>query len=308
MKYSIIIPIYNTEKYLDECLKSIIKNNNIEIMLIDDDSIDKSYEICLQYSKKYDNIKVFHNDQHKGVSYCRNIGILNSESEYLIFIDSDDTIYENSINNVDKRINKNNDIYFLKNYKTNENKKEFIIDKNISLINTKDNYLETISSLYKFPGSVHGKIFRKQFILENNILFDENLVVNEDIDFVINALLKSKNVKYINEKFYKYYKRNGSITDNWTNEKLYSILKNIEKNIDNDKEFTYPVLAYQYIVFLGLLYYISKEDRKKLDYKKYKYLLKYGKTKKIKLIRLLVNILGINITSKILNIYLRIRK
>ena len=159
MKYSIIIPIYNTEKYLEKCLNSIINNNNIEIILIDDASIDNSYEICLEYSKKYDNIKVFHNEKNKGVSYCRNLGILNSKGEYLIFIDSDDTLYENTINKIDKKINKNNDIYFFKNYKIIENKKEIIIDKNISLINTKDDYLEIISNLDKFPGSVHGKIF-----------------------------------------------------------------------------------------------------------------------------------------------------
>jgi len=308
MKYSIIIPIYNTEKYLVKCLNSIINNNNIEIILIDDASIDNSYEICLEYSKKYDNIKVFHNEKNKGVSYCRNLGILYSKGEYLIFIDSDDTLYEDVINNKDKRINKNNDIYFFKNYKIIENKKEIIIDKNISLINTKDDYLEIISSLDKFPGSVHGKIFNKNFILENNILFDENLTINEDIEFVINDLLKSKNIKYIDEKFYKYYKRNESTTNNWTKEKLNSILKNIEKNIDNNTKFTYPVLAYQYIVLLGLLNFISKQDRKNLNYKKYKYLLKYGKTKKIKPIKNIVDIFGINITSKILNIYLRIRK
>ena len=139
-------------------------------------------------------------------------------------------------------------------------------------------------------------------------MFDENLTINEDIDFVINALLKSKNIKYIDEKFYKYYKINESTTNNWTKEKLNSILKNIEKNINKNKEFTYPVLAYQYIVLLGLLSFISKNDRKKLNYKKYNYLLNYGKTKKIKIIKLLVDILGIDITSKILNMYLRIRK
>ena len=97
-KVSIIVPIYNVELYLRKCLDSIINQSysNLEIILIDDGSTDRSGEICDEYSKLDNRIIVIHNN-NKGVSYSRNYGIRLSTGKYILFIDSDDTVDKNYV-------------------------------------------------------------------------------------------------------------------------------------------------------------------------------------------------------------------
>ena len=118
---SVIVPIYNSEKYLDNTIKSIINQTykNLEIILVDDGSTDKSYEICKKYQKKDNRIKLFH-QKNKGVSFARNIGIENSNGEFLTFLDSDDLIdkkmYEKLFNAFDNNLD-----YVFCDYKTKKN-------------------------------------------------------------------------------------------------------------------------------------------------------------------------------------------
>ena len=101
---SIIVPVYNSEKYLKECLNSIVSDNHlIEIILVDDGSTDQSATICDEYAKKVDNIRVFHLT-NKGVSAARNFGIKHSNGQWIWFIDSDDFIAINAIKVIIKNI------------------------------------------------------------------------------------------------------------------------------------------------------------------------------------------------------------
>ena len=101
---SIIIPVYNVEKWLNKCIDSILVQSykNFEIILVNDGSTDKSGDICDKYSKEDNRIKVFHN-KNKGLSYSRNFGVKNSNGKYVMFVDSDDFISD--INIIDKFIN-----------------------------------------------------------------------------------------------------------------------------------------------------------------------------------------------------------
>ena len=92
-KITIIIPVYNSESYLEECLDSVIKQDysNLEIILVNDGSTDKSIEICIKYSQIDSRIVVI-NSINKGVSSARNIGLKNANGKYVIFVDSDDEI------------------------------------------------------------------------------------------------------------------------------------------------------------------------------------------------------------------------
>ena len=91
---SIIIPVYNAEKYLDRCLNSILEQtyNNFELILIDDFSTDKSQEICKEFTKKDSRISLLVNEVNKGVSFTRNKGIYEAKGEFITFIDSDDWV------------------------------------------------------------------------------------------------------------------------------------------------------------------------------------------------------------------------
>ena len=90
--FSIIIPVYNSEKYLFQCIQSVLnqKYSNVEIIIVDDCSTDKSLTIIRSFAKRYNNIKIICNKKNEGVSVCRNKGISNAVGKYIIFLDSDD--------------------------------------------------------------------------------------------------------------------------------------------------------------------------------------------------------------------------
>ena len=125
--FSIIIPIYNSEKYLKRCVKSIInqKFKNFEIILVEDCSKDSSQKICKFFFKKYKNIKLVKHMERKGVSVSRNDGIKTAIGKYLMFIDSDDYLLNGSLDNIAKFIKKNEDkkIVFLNSFFTKFGKK-----------------------------------------------------------------------------------------------------------------------------------------------------------------------------------------
>ena len=112
-KISIIVPIYNTEKFLDKCLNSLVNQTykNIEIILIDDGSTDNSLNICLDYQKKDNRIKVIH-QENKGLSGARNRGFEESTGDYIWYIDSDDYIENDSLKVIKPYLDKYDIIVF----------------------------------------------------------------------------------------------------------------------------------------------------------------------------------------------------
>ena len=106
-KFSIIIPVYNVEKYIKRCLDSVFNQtfNDFEVIVVDDGSTDKTNTICNDYCKNNENMKVIHTE-HVGVSASRNIGINNASGEYILFLDSDDYIDKNSLIYISELIKK----------------------------------------------------------------------------------------------------------------------------------------------------------------------------------------------------------
>ena len=128
MDLSIIIPCYNSEKYLKNCLNSfcnqIKRYNKIEVILVNDSSTDGTSKILKSYGKKFKFIKILKNKKNLGVSLSRNLAINRSRGNYILFLDSDDEIIKNSILSLLKLIKKNNrDIIVLRNKGATENPK-----------------------------------------------------------------------------------------------------------------------------------------------------------------------------------------
>ena len=204
---SVIVPIYNSEKYLDNTIKSIINQTykNLEIILVDDGSTDKSYEICKKYQKKDNRIKLFH-QKNKGVSSARNKGIENSNGEYITFIDSDDLIDKRMYEKLFTAFDNNIDYVFCdykikKNMVNNSNK---ILDMTI---------YDKIYKSFPYDGGANWCLYRKKIIKKYNIKFRENLFFAEDLDFLISYLIRcKKNIKYVDEKLYYYVNNSDSIT------------------------------------------------------------------------------------------------
>lgn len=113
IKYSFIVPVYNTEKYLKKCLDSLVNQtfDNFEIIIVNDGSIDKSSEIIKKYKEKYSNIKSIE-QKNQGLSMARNNGVKKASGDYLIFVDSDDYIETNLLEEVDKVIGDNDILRF----------------------------------------------------------------------------------------------------------------------------------------------------------------------------------------------------
>lgn len=203
---SIIVPIYNVENYLKKCINSLVNQTykNIEIILVDDGSTDSSCYICDEYKEKYSNIKVIHK-KNEGVSIARNVGIDSSKGDYIFFIDSDDFIENNVIEDLVKNFV---DVDIIKiSYKIINKSK--IKDISISKTFSKNEYLEAI--LYgSIGGHCWGYLFDRKII--KDLYFDKNTSCMEDTIFVISCVLRANKIKCINDSFYNHVINENGIT------------------------------------------------------------------------------------------------
>lgn len=177
---SIVIPIYNTEKYIRECLDSLLKEKvSIEIIIVNDGSTDDSYLHIKDYLK-YDNIKYFY-QENSGVSKARNFGILQATGDYIMFLDSDDLIKEGSLKLISEKIEKYDPDCVIYGHRKFYGHKKFNTHNTISIerlnfleedkIYNSNEILKYVFNL-KIRGYVCDKIFRRSIWVDNNIKFD----------------------------------------------------------------------------------------------------------------------------------------
>lgn len=186
-KISIVVPVYNAEKYLVRCIDSILAQTfpDFELLLINDGSKDKSGVICENYASKDNRIKVIHTE-NGGVSKARNIGISIAEGDYLMFCDSDDYVESNWCSSLyvyvtkGKRILPISGIRFVYNFRNHNNKEVLKVFNQKDVIH-KGEYFETYKN--GLSGSVCCKIYERSIIVENSIFFDINVNRAEDLLF-----------------------------------------------------------------------------------------------------------------------------
>lgn len=214
-KVSIIVPVYNAEKYLDDCLKSIITQTykNLEIILINDGSTDNSLKVCYKYKEIDERIVVVNNKNH-GVSYSRNCGIKIATGNYIVFIDSDDIIDIRYIEKLIEPTKKEDYDLIICGLTHKFREKEKWISKK-EIIPNLDKLTGNIKLDYRFL--VHYylevpfvKLFKKSIIDKNNITFPENLLISEDQVFNREYIKHVKKYTYIDEYLYMYYHRNNN--------------------------------------------------------------------------------------------------
>lgn len=199
---SIIVPIYNAEKTIEDCINSIINQSykNIEIILVDDGSTDNSVSICKKMQSK-DNRIIVYSKKNGGVSSARNYGLNVATGEYIGFVDSDDTINSEFIKTAIDNIKNNNADLFCCNY--NEGKKKSknskLIKKYINII--KQDYM-LLLKIYK--GFLWNKIYKKELIEKHTIRLNENITMCEDLLFNFQYLKLCNKVSYSFEKNYNY--------------------------------------------------------------------------------------------------------
>lgn len=206
-KITVIIPVYNVEKYLVEAIEATINQTykNLEIILVDDGSTDSSGVICDEYAKKDTRIKVIH-QENRGLSGARNTGLDNATGKYIMFSDSDDTFELDACEELYKFIEKTNADYIVGNY-TNMDEDGTKWDKPVFDLNkfqeSRLSIEDYTNSFYTMNSGVWNKIFRKSFLDDLKIRFIEKLPA-EDAVFTTYCFIKSKCVYYMPKVVYDY--------------------------------------------------------------------------------------------------------
>lgn len=210
MLFSIIVPIYNVEPYLDRCVESLINQTyrDIEIILVDDESPDRCPEMCDKYAEKDPRIKVIHK-KNGGLSDARNAGISVASGEYLIFVDADDYVERDLCKRMVPFAQKGYDILI----------GDAIVEggavnlEHISMnkIMSGEEYLLEAYRNNKTPMAVWLNIVNRKFLLANNLFFKFG-ILHEDEEFTPRMLLKAQTVACTGVVFYHYIIRENSIT------------------------------------------------------------------------------------------------
>lgn len=217
---SVVVPIYNVEKYLRECVDSIINqtHRDLQIILVDDGSPDNCGAICDEYAKADDRVVVLH-CENGGLSVARNRGYEICKGEYILFVDSDDYLESNAIEVLCAHMQKNNlQMLFYDALSFDETNDKVSIDE-INKYIRKNDYSKVCSGAelflrflendeYRSP--VQYCLFRKSFIDDNNLSFHKG-ILHEDEEFTLLALLYAQRVKHIPDVLYHHRFRVDSI-------------------------------------------------------------------------------------------------
>lgn len=321
---SVIIPVYNVEKYLRQCVDSVLKQTYklIEVILVDDGATDSSSEICDEYSLKDRRIKVIHK-KNGGASSARNEGIKEAKGDFIVFLDGDDYWLEEEFLEyiVVNKIKEKTDIVIFGYTQVINNSHKHKRDLNFEKLiekSEKSEWLKELINNNKLQSAACNKIVRLDMIRKYQLFFVENITA-EDIDWTARVMLSSRYIGYYDKLIY-YYRRNENSVSN--NIKIKSIkdlehqvftIVELSKDIDNKsiRDAYMNYCAYQYITLLncmcliwgenGIREYINKAE-------KYRYILKYNKNKKVRIVYLFDKILGYQGMLIMLRLYLNIRR
>lgn len=263
---SIIVPVYNVEKYIVEALDSITIMNleNIEIILVDDGSKDNSGEICDNYANRYDYISAYH-VKNGGVSSARNIGISYANGKYIVFFDPDDIMNSDIILKIENYFAEDVDMITFMYEKINENGKKY--EWNYQCIeNKKYEKYEFINKYYRnfrtIPCFAWQSIYKTDIILKNKILFPMGISIAEDADFYMQYIKKiSGKVLFKNEPLIKYrINRSGSATTCVKKKTVKDAMKIYEKYSDVEEN---PVISEKFVnLYKDIIFLIAKVDSK----------------------------------------------
>lgn len=261
-KVSVIVPVYNAEKYLHRCVDSILSQTfkEFEILLIDDGSKDKSGKICDEYAHKDCRVKVFHKE-NGGVSSARNFGLDKANGEYISFIDSDDWVVSSYLAELLFLCNENVDlvecgyVYY--------GKEKLSFETEFNMMDSESYLIKLFQNRRFYEGFLWVKLFKASLI--DTLRFEPKLAYNEDRVFITQYMLKCRRVAATQKCLYNYdnthanaMSKFGSIIDNKTITELdsYCFLLKLPKLSENVKKTISKYAQYVLLVF----YNIAKND------------------------------------------------
>lgn len=316
MKVSFILPIYNVEKYLSECVKSILAQtySDFEILLVDDGSPDNCPALCDEWARKDNRIKALHKP-NGGLSDARNYGLDHAQGDYVVFVDSDDFwMGRDSLEKLIKVVDAHpecdfigyNCSYYYSDTKTYA--KWVRYDENLVVPTDKNVAICSLVASGTMPMSACLKIIKRKSLSDMGLRFIKGTIA-EDIPWFIDLLDGSKKCMFVNQYIYA-YRQNvaGSITTSGnpkSTSDLFTIVKNEIKKMDSRniskeaKEALYSFLAYEFCILLTSD--MPKEMKGELI--QYKWLLNYTVNPKVRKAAFVNKLFGIKVTEWVMKFY-----
>lgn len=250
--FSIILPAYNAEKYIKQCIESLLEQsyNYFEIIIINDGSTDRTLDIIKTFLRKDSRIKLI-NKKNEGVSIARNRGLAQAIGEYIIFVDADDLVNKNLLSTLYLVIKEfNNELDYIRyEYQTIDQAGNHLYP-NYERIKRKKYNGKVINSNSCIKNIVRNEFFlwsgafKKDIINKNKIFFKEGCTYNEDTLFMVSFFLYSKNHIYIKDIMYKYRKYENAATSTFTKqnyEDVKGIFLDLVTKLNNDSEIDFPI-------------------------------------------------------------------
>ncbi len=275
IKFSIIVPVYNVEKYLSKCLDSLVNQtySNIEIICINDGSTDNSLQILENYAQKDNRIKVI-NQENQGVSVARNNGIDNATGDYILFVDADDWLEFNACDVLNKSIKKDStELVIFWHYDIiNEQKKSSLPQiKQYNLCNREFYLLENYTSVANYIPllTLWNKLFKRSFIEQHHLRFVKGLDWFEDGIFIMQYFQLNPKIIIIDNILYNYvYSRNGSLSTGTHQMLLEKRIKSFEifKKIINGRSFNLVINTFIDSYICETLYLVDSINSYKCKY------------------------------------------
>ncbi len=323
MKFSIIIPIYKVEKYLEQCINSVLNQSFVdyELILVDDGSPDLCGKICDDFAKNDNRIKVIHK-KNNGLSSARNDGLRISNGDYIVFLDGDDAMCEDSFQKMSSLIEEYSypDIIIGNIIHWSINNNEIIVDNSKYMSKQGNMNILEINQLYakdsvQLPWRAYQSIYRKNFLIENNLFFDEDLVGAEDCDYYLKVIQKLKTYTITDTAFVKYrINREGSIINTPSYNSVIGQLKTFANaynsaNIFPDEKLMKTYFANRFTNIIILVNLLNSSYERKICYdfiKTNKFILKFtSNTSKFVFAKAIWKLLGLRKGS---NLLLKLKK
>lgn len=313
MKLSVIMPLYNAEEYVAKAIESVLGQKGIEVecIVVDDGSTDKSADVVARYPVQY-----FVKD-NGGASSARNFGLQQATGDYVMFIDADDFISDKSIccqciDLIDRK--KLDFVLFTYQYYNTVTKK----------YGASINYPQSLEGIYEteallpqmirnglFPASPCFRVLKRDYIMSNKLFFIEG-TTSEDVEWYIRLLLASKRFGVINNDAYKYRKGDtASVTGSSSLRKCNNFARMLQLATEATEKCTNPIiqgsvfsgLNYEFSILLANCAQFNRNRELFYDLKKLTSLTKYTDFPRTRIIKIVLNILGIRLTSSLLGWY-----
>ena len=306
-KFSIVVPVYKTEQYLDHCVESVLNQSfaDFELILVDDGSPDNCPAICDAWAEKDARIKVVH-QENGGLSAARNAGIRCVQGDYVMFLDSDDWWRSPYLlEKIASHLEQTQAEVISLNYRKvwDDGSEQIYFSNNLTLIIPEICDFATIAAKQLWIACAWNKVIHRQLFLEHDLFFIPG-ILSEDIDWCVRLALCAEKFAYLGEPDICYRQRPGSLTQSISADRVNGLCQNVEECLrllstaHNTKvDSLQPYVAYQYATVLHNYAGLSRNCRNPVLRNRVKallYLLNWSDNTKVKLLRSARLLLGFN--------------